>query len=247
MAKSQSKFPRGAEWRQWDLHIHTPASFHWTGQRFDPDTDSPTNAKLVDEMIAALNAAEPAVFALMDYWTFDGWFALRKRLADIGAPKLKKMVFPGIELRLAAPMEGRLNAHVLFSNEIEDQVLNDFKSALKVEIVDRPLSNDALIALARKADEGKLKHHGFKKDEVDSDTQVALRAGAIIAEINCDSYKVAIEKVPNGQAIGFMPFDTSDGLSEVKWQNHYAYCLGLFRSSPIFETRNADLLGAFVG
>ncbi|MBK9607735.1 MAG: hypothetical protein IPO58_15365 [Betaproteobacteria bacterium] len=67
MAKAQSKFPRGAEWRQWDLHVHTPASFHWTGQRFDPDPDSPTNAKLVDEMIAALNAAEPAVCALMDY------------------------------------------------------------------------------------------------------------------------------------------------------------------------------------
>ena len=28
-------FPRGSEWRQWDLHIHTPASFHWNdGKRF---------------------------------------------------------------------------------------------------------------------------------------------------------------------------------------------------------------------
>lgn len=58
---------RGSVWRQWDLHIHTPASFHWNGARFDADPSSRANAALVDEMIAALNSAKPAVFALMDY------------------------------------------------------------------------------------------------------------------------------------------------------------------------------------
>lgn len=244
---TRSEFERGAEWRQWDLHIHTPASFHWLGKRFDPDPSSVENTALVDEMIAALNAAQPAVFALMDYWTFDGWFALKRRLAQVGAPKLLKRVFPGIELRLMAPMTGRLNAHVLFSDEIADQMLHDFKTALTVELVNRPLSNDSLVALARMVGEDKLKLHGFKKTEVDANIDEALRAGSVIAEINCDSYKNAIERVPNGYAVGFMPFDTSDGLAEVKWQEHYAYCLGLFKSSPIFETRNLDTRGAFVG
>jgi hypothetical protein len=132
-------FERGAEWRQWDLHVHTPASFHWLGTRFDADPNSAGNVVLVDEMISALNAAEPAVFALMDYWTFDGWFALKRRLAQNGAPKLLKTVFPGIELRLMAPMAGRLNAHVLFSDDIADQMLHDFKAALHVELINRPL------------------------------------------------------------------------------------------------------------
>ena len=246
MTKEVSALARGSLWRQWDLHIHTPASFHWTGKKFDPDVGSKANADLVDEMIAALNTAEPAVFALMDYWTFDGWFALKRRLTEAGSPLLQKKIFPGIELRLAAPTTCRLNAHVLFSDEISDQDLRDFMSALKVEIVDRPLSAASLIELARKVGEDKLKIHGFKKADVDSDSSVALIAGSTIAEINCDSYKTAIEKVPLGQAIGFMPYDTSDGLNEVKWQDHYAYFLGLFRSSPIFESRNADLRGAFV-
>lgn len=69
-------YPKGSEWRQWDLHVHTPASFHWNGQKFQGDPSSPENYNLVDEMILALNAAEPAVFALMDYWTFDGWFVV---------------------------------------------------------------------------------------------------------------------------------------------------------------------------
>ena len=242
------KYERGAEWRQWDLHIHTPASFHWLGQRFDSENpNSKANADLVDEMIKALNEAEPTVFALMDYWTFDGWFALKKRLAQEGAPKLHKRVFPGIELRLVAPMAGRLNAHVLFSDAVEDQILRDFKSALQVELINRPLSDDALIALARMVGDDKLIHHGINKLDVDTDLSQALRAGSTIAEINCDSYKKAITSVPNGQAVGFMPFNTSDGLAEVKWQEHYAYCLGLFKSSPIFETRDTDTWAAFVG
>ena len=171
-------------------------------------------------MIAALNAAEPAVFALMDYWTFDGWFALQRQLKEPGAPKLKKTVFPGIELRLAAPTKVRLNAHVLFSNEVEDQSLNDFKSTLEIEIIKRPLSNAALVALARQIAEDMLKKHGFSKADVDADESKALLAGSKIAEINCETYKSAIARVPNQQAIGFMPYDTSDGLNEVKWQEH---------------------------
>jgi predicted ATPase len=245
MAFSQNAYERGSEWRQWDLHIHTPASFHWKGQRLTGDEAS--DRALIDQMISALNDAQPAVFALMDYWTFEGWFALQKRLKEPGAPTLTKTVFPGIELRLKAPTTCRVNAHVLFSDEIERQALLDFRSALTVEIINRPLSDAGLIELARAVGSDKLKHHGFKKDEVDADTGLALTAGASIAEINADSYRAAVEKVPKGHAIGFMPYDTSDGLSEVKWHDHYAFFLGLFASSPIFETRNATLRSAFIG
>ena len=85
---------RGAIWRQWDLHVHTPASFHWSGDRFDVDLFCKSK-KLVDEMIEAMNNAEPAVFAIMDYWTFDGWLALRRRLKDEDAPALKSSSFQG--------------------------------------------------------------------------------------------------------------------------------------------------------
>lgn len=242
-----NKYPKGSEWRQWDLHVHTPASFHWNGQKFQGDPSSPENYNLVDEMIVALNTAEPAVFALMDYWTFDGWFALQNRLTKEGAPKLEKTVFPGIELRLVAPMEGRLNAHVLFSNEIDDQVLRDFQSGLKIALIERPLSDHSLISFAREVGEDLLQSKGFKKSDVDRDEKVALLAGSSIAEITCESYKTALKGVPNDMAIGFMPFSTNDGLADVKWQEHYAYVLGLFEISPIFESRSADLWAAFNG
>lgn len=244
---SNSKYPNGSEWRQWDLHIHSPASFHWNGQKFNSDPCSPENAPLVDEMINALNAAEPAVFAIMDYWTFDGWFALKHRLSQEDAPELEKIVFPGIELRLVAPMEGRLNAHVLFSNEIDDQVLHDFRAGLNIALIDRPLSDYSLKTLARHVGADLLRSKGFDKSEVDDFDGKALQAGSVIAEITCESYKKALTSVPNNMALGFMPFNTNDGLADVKWQDHYAYVLGLFETSPIFETRTPDLCAAFAG
>jgi hypothetical protein len=24
-----NNYPSGSQWRKWDLHVHTPASFHW--------------------------------------------------------------------------------------------------------------------------------------------------------------------------------------------------------------------------
>jgi ABC-type lipoprotein export system ATPase subunit len=246
---SPNQFERGSEWRQWDLHVHTPASFHWKGAKFDADPNAATNRSLVDEMITAMNAAQPAVFALMDYWTFDGWFALKRRVKELGAPKLHKKVFPGIELRLMAPMKtpnGRLNAHVLFSDQAPDQTLHDFKAALRLAIIDRPLSDAALVALAQGSSEDILKIHAFKKADM-ADQAKALHAGASIAEITAESYREAIRQVPDDLAIGFMPYDTSDGLAEVKWQEHYAYFISLFKSSPIFESRDLDLRTCFVG
>lgn len=237
---------RGALWRQWDLHVHTPASFHWSGERFDSDLSSATSKKLVDEMIEAMNNAEPAVFAIMDYWTFDGWFALKQRLSEADAPRLTKKVFPGIELRLSAPTEKRLNAHVIFSDEIADQHLKDFLANLKIERLDRSVSKDALVDLARTTAADMLAKKGHKKEVVESDYAEALLAGYKLAEVKTESYKQAITSVPDGLAIGFMPYDTSDGLTEVKWEQHYSYFLGLFESSPIFESRSLELRTAFL-
>jgi ABC-type lipoprotein export system ATPase subunit len=243
---SKRELARGSLWNQWDLHVHTPASFHWTGQKFDGDISSDPNIKLIDEMIEAMNKAQPAVFAIMDYWTFDGWFALKQRLTDPSAPKLTKKVFPGIELRLSAPTEKRLNAHVIFSDEIPDQHLKDFLSSLKIERTDRAVSKDALIDLARVTASDMLVKKGHKKEIIDTDAADALLAGYKLAEVKADSYKNAITNVPNGLAIGFMPYDTSDGLHEVKWEEHYSYFLGLLESSPIFESRNLELRSAFL-
>lgn len=243
-----NQFQRGAEWRQWDLHIHTPASYHWKGQRFESVLDSNINKKLVDEMIAAINASTAAVFAIMDYWTFDGWFALNKRLKESDAPKLNKMVFPGIELRLATSTSKRLNAHVIFSDKISDQLLVEFKSNLKVEVdgKERPLSDQVLIDYAKSIKKGVLSDSVM--DRVASSDSDALRVGSEKAVIHHESYIKAIKAIPDRQAIGFMPFNTYNGLKEVVCcKEDYDYALKIFNTTLIFEDRNQDIHAAFSG
>jgi ABC-type lipoprotein export system ATPase subunit len=244
---NDERYARGAEWRQWDLHIHSPASFEWKGKHLWEMSEAEVRASM-DAMIAAMNEAEPTVFTLMDYWTFDGWLALKRRLAEPGAPKLEKVVFPGIELRLVAPTNYRLNAHVVFADDITEQELVDFKSKLEVALIDQPLSAEVLRRLAReKLGADLLLEKGIKAADVIADDEVALIAGSKCAEVTLESYKVAIAKVPNDKAIGFIPWDTSDGLAKADWKKHYAYVLGLMKASPIFETRRDELWAAFVG
>jgi ABC-type lipoprotein export system ATPase subunit len=245
---NKTPFPTGAEWRQWDLHVHTPASFQWSGGKRLARMTADERRSAMDAMITAMNAAAPRVFALMDYWTFDGWFALQDRLKETGAPTLEKTVFPGIELRLVSPTPYRLNAHVLFADDISPQDLHDFRTHLAVALVNQPLSDTCLVRLAQQhINPDKLEKHGFKIEEVKANPDVALRAGATTAEVTAESYSRAIEAVPNAKAIGFMPWDTHDGLADADWSAHYAFVLGLMRSSPIFETRKADLWAAFAG
>lgn len=42
--------------------------------------------------------------------------------------------------------------------------------------------------------------------------------------------KKAVAKVKYGNAIGFMPFDTNDGLTEIDRNEHFSYVLGLFKT-----------------
>jgi hypothetical protein len=247
MKTAATQYPRGAQWRQWDLHIHTPASFHWEGKRLCQMIPE-ERTKSIDRMIDALNKADPAVFAIMDYWTFDGWFALQHRLKEVGAPKLTKTVLPGIELRLVSPTSYRLNAHVVFSDEATEQELSDFKSKLEVALIEQPLSSECLRKLAReKLGADLLEKKGFNVAGVMEDDGQALMAGSACAEISLHSYKDAIGRVPEGRAIGFMPWDTNDGLAKADWKTHYAYVIGLMKSSPIFETRRAEMWAAFAG
>src|ERR1035437_7443667 len=96
------KTARGSVWRKWDLHVHTPASFHWKGTQLRALTGPARDSEL-DKVIVAINVAEPAVFAIMDYWTFDGYLALKKRAMQTAGVALQKTIFPGMELRLVSP------------------------------------------------------------------------------------------------------------------------------------------------
>lgn len=78
------QFPRGSEWRKWDLHFHTPSSFDYADK-------SITN----EQIIQTLLENEICAVAITDHHVID--IERIRALKKIAANKIS--IFPGIELR----------------------------------------------------------------------------------------------------------------------------------------------------
>lgn len=131
---SNASFPRGSEWRKWDLHVHSPRSelHHEFGDDFD------VYAKTLFER-AVQN--EIAVIGITDYFTIDGYKELRQLQSDSNRMKqllgdevaeaaLRIRLLPNIELRLdvfirVGDKESRVNAHVIFSDDVSEQSIEE--------------------------------------------------------------------------------------------------------------------------
>lgn len=236
--------PRGSIWRKWDLHIHTPASFHWSGARFANMTEE-ARSQSMKSMIEAINASDVAAFAIMDYWTFDGFLALRRHSELAHQPVCTKKIFPGMELRIDAPVDYRLNIHVLLADFLTNQQLVDFKSRLLISIgtAEVPLSDECLVRFAHTLDASKAAFHGFAREQLSSEENL-LKLGSMTAVVSRKSLREAIDILPKGSALIVMPYDTSDGLQRLDWKQHPHADNYFMQSANIFETReeaNVDL------
>lgn len=230
----------GTEWRKWDLHVHTPASFRWNdGKCFAQMSPSEKEAAL-KRMYDTIKQSDVAVFAIMDYWTFDGYLEFIKYLAERKLT-LTKGVFPGIELRVEAPVNYRLNIQVILSDKHTTQELNDFKSALRIRSINRPLSDEALIRFAETLDPSKAEVHGFKPPENLSEPDL-LKLGAMTAEITKESLEDAIKKARTSEAFIILPFDTSDGLKDLDWKKHPHADNYFMQSAAIIESRDEETI-----
>jgi len=181
----QSNYSRGSEWRKWDLHIHTPASFHWNGGKRLQEMNGQEQEQIFREMLDAINKSDVAAFAIMDYWTFDGYLKFKEYL-EKKKLQLNKTIFPGMELRVEAPVNYRLNIHVILSNELNAQQLQDFKSKLKIASINRVVSDDALKEFAKSLDDSKAKKHGYKSPATLKDMEL-LELGSKTAVVTKES------------------------------------------------------------
>ncbi len=239
--------PRGSIWRKWDLHIHTPASFHWTGgKRFLEMAEAEKEAAL-HEMVQKVQESDIAAFGVMDYWTFDGYWALRDHIVSKGEA-LDKTVFPGMELRIEAPVNYRLNIHVILSDSLTKQQLQDFKGALRLRFGSegRPLSDESLIQFARTLGEDVAKKYGFTDQDLKVEEKL-LQLGCMTAKITRESLRDAQKQIPEKTCMIIMPYDTSDGLEDLDWEKHPHDDSYFMQSAHIFETRNPANVDLFLG
>lgn len=238
-------FPKGSIWKKWDLHIHTPASFHWNGGKQFADMDTVEKKVSLNEIVRAINDSDVVAFAVVDYWTFDGFEALRAHI-KLGEATLTKTVFPGMELRVEAPVDYRLNVQVLLSDTLTRQQRADFKAALRIRGIDRAVSDEALIEFAKQLSPDKAKTHGFTGNYSKDDVKL-LRLGSQTAEVTRESLVAAKETIPDGACLIVLPYDTSDGLEKLDWAQHPCADQYFMQSADMFETRNPANVDLFLG
>lgn len=121
-----SRWPRGSEWRRWDLHVHTPES----------RLGSPFAGLLWADYVAALertaNTSKISVIGVTDYMTLDGYEKLlveknlNHRLSTVD------LLIPNIEFRvMPQTVDGKaLNLHLLVDPAEVDHI-DRIKRALR--------------------------------------------------------------------------------------------------------------------
>jgi hypothetical protein len=246
-------YPRGSEWRKWDLQIHTPAS-HLNNQ-FGSDWDA-----YVQGLFRAAIEKDIAVIGLTDYFTIDGYrkvkedyLAKPEKLASLFEPnEIKKIakirVFPNVEFRLRTLVgPNRINCHVILSDEvsssdIEEHFLHDLTFTNQAEpqtsAQTRKLKTDNLRTFGARlidehplfADDGDALFVGMKNAVVDDNEVVKLLSQD---ERFKDKYFFCV--VPD------------EDLSKISWngQDHHVRKTLIQRSDALFAgnpaTRNWSL------
>ncbi|MBI2416936.1 MAG: AAA family ATPase [Ignavibacteriales bacterium] len=241
---SNTSSTMGSVWRKWDLHIHTPASFHWKGGQTFKEMSEPDKVSECKKLYDAIENNDICAYAIMDYWTFDGYLLLKKYIND-NSLVLSKTVFPGMELRIEAPTNYRLNIHVILSDQLTPQQLTDFKSKLHIGILGRPISDESIIEFAKKHDASKAKIHGYD-DPATLDDKKLLELGSKTVEISRESFASALKTIPEGKALVVMPYDTSDGLKKLDWKNQPSADNFFMQLPDIFESRDEESINLFL-
>lgn len=120
-------YPRGSEWRRWDLHIHTPGT-----QKNDQFNGKDINEKwdnfyrCIDDYIGDASSPEKivSVVGITDYMSIDNY---KKVISDHRLNKNIKFVLPNVEMRMFPfAKNAPINIHCLFNPSIVDELEDRF-------------------------------------------------------------------------------------------------------------------------
>jgi ABC-type lipoprotein export system ATPase subunit len=125
-------YPRGSEWRRWDLHVHTP------------DTAREDQYQDWNSFVAALsNQTEVAVVGVTDYLSIANYTRLLGIKQSQGLGQIELLI-PNIEFRIAPPTKkgSAINLHLLVDPSEKDHIerINSALSRLSIEYNKQPHS-----------------------------------------------------------------------------------------------------------
>jgi ABC-type lipoprotein export system ATPase subunit/uncharacterized small protein (DUF1192 family) len=122
-------YPRGSEWRKWDLHFHAP------GTKQNDQFKTTGGGDVWDEYCRRLHNSDVHAFGIADYFSADSYFAARDKYKE-RYPDSTKVFFPNIELRtndVVNKEQEEVNIHLLFNpfRLDHDDKIRSFLASLK--------------------------------------------------------------------------------------------------------------------
>lgn len=250
---SSNNYPKGSEWRKWDLHVHTPASILYNG--FGSDWDG-----YVKTLFKTLIEKEVAVVGITDYFTIDGYKKIKEEylanqaklqelFSTVEIEKIKRiLILPNIEFRSDIFVgNNSVNFHILFSEavsikEIEEKFLHEiyFRHESEPNLADRlrKLTETNLIELGVKL---KSEHTNFQQ-------YTDLYVGAMNAVVDDKEVSKTLydkKSIFGGKYVFITAAD--EDLSDIDWnsRDHLARKLFIQKSHFLFssneKTRNWGL------
>ncbi|WP_223547304.1 TrlF family AAA-like ATPase [Pseudomonas sp. A-B-19] len=226
-------YPRGSEWRKWDLHVHTPASV--LRNEFGQDWDT-----YVVELFTRAIAAEISVIGITDYFLPEGYRILKRDYLD-NAQKMASLfdsqtldairkitIFPNIEFRLTKLVLGKerdlswnrkVNYHVVLSDELSlEKIESDFISQVKLcfdastgsQAELRPLTRSNLEELGRRLI---LEHPPF------ADLGGELFVGMMNASVDEDDLIKILSRNATFKDKYLIALPCDEDLSDVHWNS----------------------------
>lgn len=130
-----ASFPKGSEWRKWDLHVHSPYSAGYSGTW--------------EQFIEQIKSAECEVIGVNDYFCVAGYKKLVQSIESGDLDLQGKILFPVVEMRMTDSLQNKhnetkgvrhFNFHIIFNNDPEELKIDDIESFIK-----SMQSNDAII------------------------------------------------------------------------------------------------------
>lgn len=122
-----SDYPRGSEWRKWDLHVHSPFSYESKYASWSAFLEG-LKQKAVEHTVE--------VVGISDYFTIEGYEKLiqdNETEPNNGRPRIPLTndrylyIFPAVELRLGnfGDSNAAVNIHVIFNPKITPTTIRD--------------------------------------------------------------------------------------------------------------------------
>ena len=120
-------YPRGSEWRKWDLHVHSPNSHDYSGSWVG--------------FYEQLQNANCDVIGINDYCCISGYEDVKEKIEKGELNLNNKRILPVVEFRMRDILKNRhagqsgvhINFHIIFSDEIDIGVIKTFIKSIEVD------------------------------------------------------------------------------------------------------------------